>query len=148
MGRHIQGTAPSGLCSEWLHDPAGRPTRLSSANGTIAFAYDDAGREYERRIGYEHDAAGRLIRKLLNGQTHTWNAAAALRGPCNAEMRGVEVDTNKPDSVSYWRVMMARVRGQGLRPLRLLIRFSMPRSNPREPVRPRPTPHDVRLRTH
>ncbi|MFB7786799.1 restriction endonuclease fold toxin-2 domain-containing protein [Streptomyces vinaceus] len=33
--------------------------------------------------------------------------AAALRDPRNTEMRGVEVDTNNPDSVSYWRVMMA-----------------------------------------
>lgn len=33
--------------------------------------------------------------------------AAALRDPRNTEMRGVEVDTNNADSVSYWRVMMA-----------------------------------------
>lgn len=51
MDRRTQRTTPSGLCSEWIHDPAGRPTRLSSADGTIAFAYDDAGRETERRIG-------------------------------------------------------------------------------------------------
>lgn len=51
MGRRTQRTTPSGLCSEWIHDPAGRPTRLSSADGSIAFAYDAAGRETERRIG-------------------------------------------------------------------------------------------------
>ncbi|MFJ5022817.1 restriction endonuclease fold toxin-2 domain-containing protein [Streptomyces goshikiensis] len=33
--------------------------------------------------------------------------AAALNDPRNTEMRGVETVTNNPDSVAYWRVMMA-----------------------------------------
>ncbi|MFD7257771.1 restriction endonuclease fold toxin-2 domain-containing protein [Streptomyces sp. NPDC059874] len=33
--------------------------------------------------------------------------AAALNDPRNTEMRGVETVTNDPDSVAYWRVMMA-----------------------------------------
>ncbi|MFP8941716.1 restriction endonuclease fold toxin-2 domain-containing protein [Streptomyces fenghuangensis] len=33
--------------------------------------------------------------------------AAALKDPRNTQMRGLEIVTNNPDSVSYWRVMMA-----------------------------------------
>ncbi|MEC4020003.1 putative T7SS-secreted protein [Streptomyces sp. H27-D2] len=51
MGCRTQRTTPSGVCSEWVHDPAGRPTGLSSGAGTMAFTYDAAGRETERRIG-------------------------------------------------------------------------------------------------
>ncbi|MFF1480325.1 DUF6531 domain-containing protein [Streptomyces sp. NPDC058301] len=51
MGRRTHRTTPSGARSEWARDPMGRPTGLSSGDGTIAFVHDAAGRETERRIG-------------------------------------------------------------------------------------------------
>ncbi|MFE3017103.1 DUF6531 domain-containing protein [Streptomyces sp. NPDC059256] len=51
MGRRTRRTTPSGARSEWVHDPVGRPTVLSSGDGSIAFVYDAAGRETERRVG-------------------------------------------------------------------------------------------------
>ncbi|MGY4992315.1 DUF6531 domain-containing protein [Streptomyces sp. 900105245] len=50
VGRRTRRVTPSGLASEWAYDAAGRPIRLRSEAGSLAFTYDEAGRETERRL--------------------------------------------------------------------------------------------------
>ncbi|MFD4131237.1 hypothetical protein [Streptomyces goshikiensis] len=51
LGRVIRRTTPSGLSSTWSYDAAGRPAGLGADAGSLAFAYDASGREFERRLG-------------------------------------------------------------------------------------------------
>ncbi|MFG2629372.1 RHS repeat-associated core domain-containing protein [Streptomyces sp. NPDC048473] len=76
LGRVIQRTTPSGLNSHWTYDPTGRPARLSTDAGSLAFTYDAAGRETERRLGdsvmltQNWDAAHRLTEQTLSGRVN------------------------------------------------------------------------------
>ncbi|MFE9333049.1 DUF6531 domain-containing protein [Streptomyces sp. NPDC006925] len=65
LGRRTQRITPSGLTSTWTYDPEGQPLELSTDHGALAFTYDAAGRETERRSGavtftQQWDAANRL----------------------------------------------------------------------------------------
>lgn len=80
VGRRTSRTTPAGVRSEWSYDPAGRPTGLSRGDGALAFAYDAAGRETERRIG---DATT---------LTHAWDKGNRLTTQTLAAHDGSEAD--------------------------------------------------------
>ncbi|MGW4812778.1 RHS repeat-associated core domain-containing protein, partial [Kitasatospora cineracea] len=77
LGRRTLRSTPGGHRSGWSYDPAGRPSALEAGGTTLAFRYDEAGRELDRRygerltVGSSWDALHRL----------TGQAVAAGPGP-------------------------------------------------------------------
>ncbi|MEU7393415.1 DUF6531 domain-containing protein [Streptomyces albogriseolus] len=70
LGRRIRRTTPSGTESIWQYDGRDRPVLLRTAGRDITFAYDEAGREVERRLGAARlsqtwDTNGRLSSQTL-----------------------------------------------------------------------------------
>ncbi|ONK14503.1 DUF6531 domain-containing protein [Streptomyces sp. MP131-18] len=72
QGRRTERHTPSGAVTRWEYDAAGRPAALHAGPGSLAFAYDAAGREIARRLGdagpvlrQEWDAAGRPAALVL-----------------------------------------------------------------------------------
>jgi RHS repeat-associated protein len=50
-GERVGRTTPSGVVSRWTYDDAGRPASLAGTAGSLAFDYDQAGREATRYLG-------------------------------------------------------------------------------------------------
>ncbi|MET9526274.1 RHS repeat-associated core domain-containing protein [Streptomyces coeruleorubidus] len=70
LGRRVSRVTPSNAVSVWEYDGRDRPVLLRTAGRTVAFAYDQAGRETERRVGgvtlgQTWDAVGRLSSQTL-----------------------------------------------------------------------------------
>ncbi|MFF7246806.1 DUF6531 domain-containing protein [Embleya sp. NPDC008237] len=50
LGRRVRRETPGGHISEWSSNPAGQPLSLRTADRTLEFTHDAAGREIERRF--------------------------------------------------------------------------------------------------
>ncbi|WP_371774542.1 putative T7SS-secreted protein [Streptomyces sp. NBC_01438] len=66
VGRRVRRTTPTGQVTSYVHDAAGRPTRVASGCHDITFTYDAAGREVER------------VFKDIFTQTSTWDEVGRL----------------------------------------------------------------------
>ncbi|MFG3100260.1 DUF6531 domain-containing protein [Streptomyces sp. NPDC048182] len=78
LGRRLTRVTSSKAESFWEYDGRDRPTLLRTADRTVTFAYDRAGREVDRRVGgvalsQTWDMAGRL-------STQTLTASGAITG--------------------------------------------------------------------
>ncbi|WP_432094248.1 DUF6531 domain-containing protein [Streptomyces sp. bgisy100] len=70
LGRRMHRVTPTGAESRWEYDGRDRPVTLRTAGRSVSFAYDDAGREVERRAGdavlhQTWDARNRLTSQTL-----------------------------------------------------------------------------------
>ncbi|MFJ8439157.1 DUF6531 domain-containing protein [Kitasatospora griseola] len=68
LGRRTGRTTPSGHLGAWEYDGAGRATALTTPDGSLAFAYDPAGRETRRTVGQQLELS------------RTWDARHRLAG--------------------------------------------------------------------
>ncbi|MEU8744520.1 DUF6531 domain-containing protein [Streptomyces parvulus] len=71
LGRRVHRLTPSHAESSWEYDRHDRPVILRTADRTVTFAYDEAGRENERRVGgvslrQTWDGAGRLSSQTVS----------------------------------------------------------------------------------
>ncbi|MFJ3530091.1 putative T7SS-secreted protein [Streptomyces sp. NPDC090132] len=66
VGRRVRRTTPTGQVTSYVHDAAGRPTRVASGCHDITFTYDAAGREVER------------VFKDIFTQTSAWDEVGRL----------------------------------------------------------------------
>ncbi|MFG2528313.1 putative T7SS-secreted protein [Streptomyces sp. NPDC048516] len=80
VGRRTSRTTPSGHISTWSYNAAGSPTQLRSSAGDLTFAYDEAGREVQRRFG-DHSIL-----------TQAWDSADRLTAQ--------EVSTTHPEAAN------------------------------------------------
>ncbi|KPI15694.1 RHS repeat-associated core domain containing protein-containing protein [Actinobacteria bacterium OK074] len=71
LGRCVRRTTPAGHTSTWSYNSQGLPAELVTGAGSLAFAYDAAGRETSRRLGegttltQAWDAADRLTEQRV-----------------------------------------------------------------------------------
>ncbi|MDX3232392.1 DUF6531 domain-containing protein, partial [Streptomyces sp. ME19-01-6] len=99
MGR-VTGVQAHGWTEKYAYDAAGNQTHATAPDhpATGDRAYEGTLIRHAGRTTYEHDAAGRLIRrtrKLLNGQTRTWTYA------WNAEDRLTKATTPGGEEWTY-----------------------------------------------
>jgi len=101
MGR-VTGVQAHGWTEEYAYDTAGNQIHATApahpSAGDRAYEGTLIRRADRSRTTYEHDAAGRLIRKtrkLLNGQAHTWTYT------WNAENRLTKATTPRDEEWTY-----------------------------------------------
>ncbi|MGW4566614.1 RHS repeat-associated core domain-containing protein, partial [Streptomyces sp. NPDC004561] len=125
VGRRTRRVTPSGLVSEWTYNASGHPILLRSATDSIAFIYDEAGRESERRLGeavrltQSWSPTGRLSDqslvsaptgagpdRLLQHRTYAYRADGHL-----TEIRELTSGTRRYDLDAMGRVTDVRAHG-------------------------------------
>ncbi|WP_329586290.1 DUF6531 domain-containing protein [Kitasatospora sp. NBC_01250] len=83
LGRRTSRTTPTGLVSTWSYDANHQPVALASRLGTLAFGYDDSGRETTRYLGQgaaltqTWDACNRLSAQSIWSRDTTTQAGDA-----------------------------------------------------------------------
>ncbi|WP_171166404.1 putative T7SS-secreted protein [Streptomyces sp. I05A-00742] len=123
LGRRISRVTPSGVLSEWVHDPADRPTVLRNPVGTLDFTYDGMGRETARVVSgravlsQQWDEMDRLVSQTVAESGH--NGRGTVQGRsysyrddgCLTEIQDQTSGVRKFDLDRVGRVVATRAYG-------------------------------------